>query len=103
MRPHQYCGAVGKQAIGQVCVEIAVSDGEVALPVAGKLCLPESWTNDRARCRAAGVPDEVWFQAKPQIALALLQAMVADGVVTAPVPATRSMVTVMTFVPDCGS
>ena len=86
---HQYCGAVGKQANCQVCVEIAVSDGEVALPVAGRLYLPESWTKDRTRCRAAGVPDEVRFQTKPQIALELLAAVVADGVAPAPVLADK--------------
>lgn len=86
---HQYCGAVGKQANCQVCVEIAVSDGEVALPVAGRLYLPESWTKDRTRCRAAGVPDEVGFQTKPQIALELLAAVVADGVTPAPVLADK--------------
>lgn len=86
---HQYCGAVGKQANCQVCVEIAVSDGEMALPVAGQLYLPESWTKDRTRCRAAGVPDEVLFQTKPQIALALLAAVVADGVAPAPVLADK--------------
>jgi SRSO17 transposase len=82
---HQYCGAVGKQANCQVCVEVAVSDGEVALPVAGQLYLPESWTKDRERCRAAGVPDDVSFQTKPQIALRLLRQVVADGVAAAPV------------------
>lgn len=86
---HQYCGAVGKQANCQVCVEIAVSDGEVALPVAGQLYLPESWTSDRARCRAAGVPDEVAFQTKPQVALSLLRQVVADGVAAAPVLADK--------------
>lgn len=86
---HQYCGAVGKQANCQVCVEIAVSDGEVALPVAGRLYLPESWTSDPARCRAAGVPDNISFETKPQIALALLKAVLADGVATAPVLADK--------------
>ena len=33
---HQYCGAVGKQANCQVSVEIVVSDGEIAAPVAGR-------------------------------------------------------------------
>ena len=53
---HQYCGSVGKQANCQVCVEVAVSDGEIAAPAAGRLYLPQSWTEDRSRCRAAGVP-----------------------------------------------
>jgi SRSO17 transposase len=82
---HQYCGAVGKQANCQVSVEVVVSDGEIAAPVAGQLYLPESWTRDQARCQAAGVPPEVSFQTKPAIALALVKQILAAGVSPAPV------------------
>src|ERR1035441_1099355 len=81
---HQYCGAVGKQANCQVSVEVVVSDGEIAAPVAGRLYLPESWTRDQARCQAAGVPPEVSFQTKPAIALELVKQILADGVSPAP-------------------
>ena len=82
---HQYCGAVGKSANCQVNVQVAISDGLVAVPVAGQLYLPESWIKDRARCREAGVPEEVGFATKPQIALNLIQAVLVDGVGRAPV------------------
>jgi SRSO17 transposase len=82
---HQYCGAVGKQANCQVSVEVVVSDGEIAAPVAGQLYLPESWTSDQARCQAAGVPPGVSFQTKPAIALELVKQILADGVSPAPV------------------
>jgi SRSO17 transposase len=82
---HQYCGAVGKQAQCQVSVELVVSDGEIAAPVAGRLYLPESWANDPARRQAAGVPEEVKFQTKPMIALALIRQALEDGVPPAPV------------------
>lgn len=82
---HQYCGAVGKQANCQVCVEVVVSTGEIAVPVAGQLYLPESWTKDRPRCAQAGVPSEIGFATKPQIAAALLAQVVQDGVPKAPV------------------
>jgi SRSO17 transposase len=82
---HQYCGAVGKQANCQVSVEIVVSDGEIAAPVAGRLYLPEKWAQDLPRREAAGVPAEVQFQAKPAIALDLIKAVLADGVSPAPV------------------
>src|SRR5271167_530927 len=62
---HQYCGAVGKQANCQVSVEVVVSDGGIAAPVAGRLYLPEAWAGDAARREAAGVPPGVRFQFKP--------------------------------------
>ena len=82
---HQYCGAVGKQANCQVCVEIAVSNGEIAAPAAGILYLPQKWCMDSERLRKAGVPDSITFKTKPQIAIDLLGQMVADGVARAPV------------------
>jgi SRSO17 transposase len=82
---HQYCGAVGKPANCQVCVEVVVSTGEIAAPVAGQLYLPESWTNDRPRCAQAGVPAGIVFATKPPIAAALLAQVVQAGVQKAPV------------------
>src|SRR5450756_713296 len=82
---HQYCGAAVKSANCQVNVQVAITDGLVAVPVGAQLYLPESWIKDRARCREAGVPDEVGFATKPQIALNLIQAVLADGVARAPV------------------
>jgi SRSO17 transposase len=82
---HQYCGAVGKQANCQVSVEVVVSDGEIAAPVAGRLYLPEKWAGDKERRQAAGVPEAVDFQTKPAIALDLIKQALADGVSPAPV------------------
>ena len=53
---HQDCGAAGKSANCQVNVQVALTDGEVAVPVAARLYLPATWTGDRARCQAAGIP-----------------------------------------------
>jgi SRSO17 transposase len=82
---HQYCGAAGKSAHSQVNVQVAITDGRVAVPVGARLYLPESWTRDRSRCREAGVPEEVQFATKPQLAVKLIQEALADGVVPAPV------------------
>src|SRR5207245_1749314 len=68
---HQYCGAVGKQANCQVSVELVVSDGFVAAPVGGRLYLPQSWLEDPKRCAKAGVPPDVGFATKSEIALTL--------------------------------
>src|ERR1022692_3519892 len=82
---HQYCGAVGKQAQCQIAVELVVTDGEVAAPVAGQLYLPEAWAQDLPRRDNAGVPRAVKFQTKPQIAGDLIEQALADGLTVAPI------------------
>ena len=68
----QYSGTLGKVGNCQVGVFLAyVSDRGRAL-VDGELYLPKAWTEDRERCRAAGVPDETAFLTKPALALGLL-------------------------------
>ncbi len=82
---HQYCGAEGKSANCQVNVELAVTDGQVAVPIGARLYLPQTWTQDLERCQAAGVPTEVTFATKPEIALELIGQALADQVPPAPV------------------
>src|ERR1035438_4513540 len=82
---HQYCGAVGKKANCQVSVEVVVSDGWIAAPVSGRLYLPARWSEDRERCRGAGIPEEVEFATKPELALEMLGQARRDGVPPAPV------------------
>ena len=81
----QYCGAVGKKANCQVSVELVVSDGWVAAPVAGRLYLPQSWAADGARRAKAGVPPEVVFQTKLEMAVDLIRQTLERGVSRAPI------------------
>ena len=81
----QYCGVLGKQDNCQVAVSVSVANEAVSVPVAYRLYLPESWARDRRRRRLAGVPEEVVFQPKWQIALAHIRALQAEGVPPAPV------------------
>jgi SRSO17 transposase len=83
----QYCGALGKQDNCQVAVSVSLANDVVSVPVAYRLYLPESWARDRRRRRATGVPDEILFQPKWQIALAQIRALQAEGVPPAPVVA----------------
>ena len=65
----QYCGQVGKQDNCQVAVSLSVATWKASLPFAYRLYLPEDWAGDEERREKAGVPEEVVFQTKPEIAL----------------------------------
>jgi hypothetical protein len=47
--------------------------------------LPQEWTEDRERCRAAGVPEEIGFRPNWQLALGLIDQALAWGVTPPPV------------------
>src|SRR4051812_16934207 len=76
----QYCGQLGKQDNCQVAVSLSVANSLASLPVAFELYLPENWASDPARRAKAGVPPELGFRTKPQIALAQIRRALADGV-----------------------
>lgn len=65
----QWCGERGKTENCIVTVHLGVARGRYQTPVDGELFLPESWDRDRDRCRAAGIPDDVRYCPKWQIAL----------------------------------
>jgi SRSO17 transposase len=70
----QYCGALGKRANCQSGVFLAYVSPHGRALVDKRLYLPREWTEDPARCAAAGVPeDQPSYQSKTQLALALLQ------------------------------
>jgi SRSO17 transposase len=81
----QYCGQLGKQDNCQVAVSLLVATHQGSLPVAYRLYLPKEWADDAGRRATAGVPDDVCFQTKPEIALQQLREALADGVPAAPV------------------
>ncbi|QQO31601.1 IS701 family transposase [Bradyrhizobium diazoefficiens] len=66
---HQYCGQLGKQANCQVAVSLSIASRTGSLPVDYRLYLPETWAKDRARRKKAGIPKEIKFKTKPEIAL----------------------------------
>src|SRR3954453_15460058 len=76
----QYCGQLGKQDNCQVAVSLSVATEHASLPIASRLYLPREWADDPARRAAAGVPDDVVFQTKTQIALAQLRWAHAAGI-----------------------
>ncbi len=73
----QYCGQLGKQDNCQVAVSLSAANDHASLPLAYRLYLPHEWADDPARRAEAGIPDDVVFQTKPQIALDQLRAALA--------------------------
>jgi len=76
----QYCGRIGKLENCQVGVYLGYVTETSAAFLDCQLYLPKTWTDDRERCQAAQVPDELGFQTKPQIALAMLEQAWREGV-----------------------
>jgi len=76
----QYCGQLGKQDNCQVAVTLSIANDAASLPIAHRLYLPEVWADDAARRKKAGVPDDIAFKTKPEIALEQIKAAYAAGV-----------------------
>ena len=75
----QYCGQLGKQDNCQAAVSLSIANRHASLPVRYRLYLPEEWANDAARRKKAGVPEEIVFQTKPEIALDQIRWAVEAG------------------------
>ena len=76
----QYCGQLGKQDNCQAAVSLSIANRHASLPIAYRLYLPQEWANDEERRRRAGVPGDVRFLTKPEIALAQIAKAYEDGV-----------------------
>jgi len=68
----QYSGTAGRVENCQIGTFLAYASARGHALVDRELYLPESWTTDRNRCRAAGIPEEVEFTTKPRQAMAML-------------------------------
>jgi SRSO17 transposase len=68
----QYCGTLGKTANCQVAVTLDMGTEESSTPLDWALYLPEKWANDPVRRKEAGVPEEVTFKTKSELALDLI-------------------------------
>ena len=68
----QYTGTVGKLTNCQVTVNCHYAERTIAWPVSTRLYLPREWTQDAVRRKKAHIPEEIAFQTKAEIALALL-------------------------------
>jgi SRSO17 transposase len=76
----QYSGTAGKVDNCQIGVFLSYASplGQVLLD--RELYLPQEWTDDRERCRQAGIPEDRGFATKPQLAQQMLARAWAAGV-----------------------
>lgn len=75
----QYCGQLGKQDNCQVAVSISLATEQASLPMAYRLYLPQAWAEDKGQRRKAGVPNDIVFATKTQIAVGQLEALLGRG------------------------
>lgn len=76
----QYCGQLGKQDNCQVAVSLSLASDAGSVPIAWRLYLPQEWADDKARRKKAGIPKEVKFATKTDVAMEQIRAAKAAGV-----------------------
>ncbi len=69
----QYCATTGQVETCQVGVFLYYTTAAGGAFIDRELYLPEDWSDDRRRCQDAGVPDDVLFQTKPELARVMLR------------------------------
>lgn len=80
----QYSGTLGRTENCQVATSLHVAGESGSGCIGLRLYLPEAWTQDRKRCAAAGVPGEIEFKKKWEIALELLDQALSWGLQNRP-------------------
>jgi SRSO17 transposase len=81
----QYTGTAGRIENAQVAVYLTYAAERGHALIDRELYLPRCWTDDPARCAAAGVPADVAFATKPALALQMLDRALDAGVPAASV------------------
>jgi SRSO17 transposase len=76
----QYSGTAGRTENCQTGVFLAYASAHGHALIDRELYVPQSWTEDRDRCHAAGIPDEVEFATKVRLAQAMLVRVIDAGV-----------------------
>ncbi|MGH9817718.1 MAG: IS701 family transposase [Candidatus Acidiferrales bacterium] len=76
----QYCGRLGKTENCQIAVSLSLANTHGSVALDYRLYLPQEWTEERARCRKAGVPPEIEFRSKVQIAREQIEAALAANI-----------------------
>ena len=79
----QWCGETGKRDNCVIGQHLLYTDNDPENPfscvVASDLYLPQSWDEERERCREAGIPDDLTYRPKWQIGLEQIARVMAEG------------------------
>ncbi|WP_435870004.1 IS701 family transposase [Amycolatopsis mediterranei] len=76
----QYSGTAGRIENSQIGVFLAYASDRGRALIDRELYLPKEWIADRDRCAAAGIPDDVGFATKPELAQLMVERAVAARV-----------------------
>jgi SRSO17 transposase len=76
----QYCGNRGKTDNCIVTVHLGYVHGDFKAVLDSDLFLPQDWSKDRKRCRAAKIPDELVHRTKPRIAIEQVKRALGNGI-----------------------
>jgi SRSO17 transposase len=76
----QYSGTAGRVENCQLGVFLAYASPAGRALIDAELYLPRSWAGNRARCAEAGIPGEVGFATKPELARQMLGRALDAGV-----------------------
>ncbi|GAB4006778.1 hypothetical protein GCM10029992_58650 [Glycomyces albus] len=76
----QYSGTAGRIENCQLAVYLALATAAGHAAVDVRLYMPKSWTDDFGRCAAAGVPEQVSFATKPELAGDMIEAALDAGI-----------------------
>ncbi|MFD4975032.1 IS701 family transposase [Streptomyces sp. NPDC058424] len=75
----QYTGTAGRIENSQVAVYLVYAGRHGHAAVDRELYIPRSWTNDPARCLAAGLDEDTTFQTKPELATTMIERFLNAG------------------------
>src|ERR1035437_2006511 len=76
----QYCGALGKIENCIVTVHLGYHHGDFKTLLDSDLYLPQSWAEDRIRCRDAYIPDDLPYRPKTAIVLDQMRHPLGNGI-----------------------
>lgn len=76
----QYCGVHGKVENCQVAVSLHYANEQSSFPMDWALYLPEDWISDPERRRKSGIPDDIIFKRKWELALDLIDRAKNNGI-----------------------